>query len=94
MPLTPHLPDAGTLAKGGATAFAVFAFRFDGFADAIELSASNLPKGVTCPPQVIGAGQSRGTLVLVAGKDAAEWEGFVTIHATPVYSRTRRGRSR
>ncbi|MBN9121830.1 MAG: pre-peptidase C-terminal domain-containing protein [Planctomycetes bacterium] len=82
MPLTPHIPDGGTLAKGGAAAFAVFVFRFDGFSDAIELSADDLPKGVTCPKQVVGPGQTRGTLVLVADKDAEDWEGFVTIRAT------------
>jgi hypothetical protein len=54
----------------------------DGFTDAITLTANNLPEGVTCPPQVIGAGQTRGTLVLVAEKDASDWEGFVTITAT------------
>ncbi len=81
MPLTPHIPDAGTVAKGGAACFTVFVFRFDGFNDAIELSADNLPEGVTCPPQVIGAGQTRGALVLVADKDAADWQGFVTIRA-------------
>jgi hypothetical protein len=82
MPMVPHIPDAGTLPKGGAAVFAVFVFRFDGFNDAIELSATDLPKGVTCPKQVIGAGQTRGTLVLVAGKDAEEWEGFVKVRAT------------
>ncbi len=48
----------------------MFVFRFDGFNDAIELGASKLPKGVTCPPQVIGPGQTRGRFVLVADKDA------------------------
>jgi hypothetical protein len=81
MPFTPHIPDAGTLGKGGAAVFAVFVFRFDGFADAIELSAENLPKGVACPKQVIGPGQTRGNLVLTATADAAEWDGFVTITA-------------
>lgn len=79
MPMTPHIPDGGTLAKGGAAVFAVFVFRFDGFADAIELSADKLPPGVSCPPQTIGPGQTRGTLVLVCDKDAEDWEGFVTI---------------
>jgi hypothetical protein len=82
MPLSPHTPDAGTLMRGGATCFAVFAFRFDGFADAIELSAENLPKGVSCPKQVIGPGQTRGVLVLTCDKDAEETEGFVTIVAS------------
>jgi hypothetical protein len=81
MPFTPHIPDAGTLPKGGSVLFSVFVFRFDGFTDAIELSATDLPEGVTCPPQVIGPGQTRGTLVLVADKDIEDWEGFVTIHA-------------
>ena len=79
MPLTPHLPDAGSLAKGGGAVFAVFVFRFDGFDGPIELLADKLPKGVTCPKQVIGAGQTRGTLVLVADKDAPDWDGFVTV---------------
>lgn len=82
MPLSPHIPDAGTLAKGGAACFAVFVFRSDGFNDAIELSATDLPKGVTCPKQWISPGQTRGTLVLACDKDAPEWEGFVTITAT------------
>ncbi len=81
MPLTPHVPDAGTLTKGGAVVFTAFVFRFDGFADPIELVATNLPKGVNCPRQVIGTGQSRGTLVLTCDKDAADWEGFVRIEA-------------
>ena len=82
MPLSPHLPDAGTLARGGSTAFAVFVFRFDGFDGAIELSADKLPKGVTCPPQFVGPGQARGVFVLTCDKDAADWDGFVTITAT------------
>lgn len=81
MSMSTHIPDAGTLPKGGAVVFAVFVFRFDGFNDTIELSASSLPKGVTCPPQVIGPGQTRGTLVLVADAGAEDWDGFVKIEA-------------
>lgn len=80
MPLAPHLPDAGTLPKGGAVVYAIFVFRFDGFADAIELTADNLPEGVKCPPQMIGAGQTRGTLVLTAESDVDDWAGFVKIY--------------
>jgi hypothetical protein len=82
MPVTPHLTDAGTLPKNGAVLFTVFAFRFDGFNDAIALTAANLPQGVKCPPQVIGAGQTRGTLVLTADPDAKDWDGFVSIIGT------------
>ena len=82
MPMTPHILDAGTLAKSGAAVFAVYVFRFDGFNDAIDLSATNLPKGVKCPPQSIGAGQTRGVLVLTSDASAEDWEGFVKIEAT------------
>ena len=82
MPVTPHLPDAGTLSRGGALLYSVFVFRMDGFNDAIELSAADLPSGVTCPPQVIGAGQTRGTLVLLADKSAKDWEGFIKVRGT------------
>jgi hypothetical protein len=61
--------------------FTAFVFRFDGFSDPIELTATNLPKGVSCPRQVIGTGQSRGTLVLTCDADAADWDGFVRIEA-------------
>lgn len=79
MPITPHIPDAGSVAKGGAVLFAVFVFRLDGFSDAIALEAKNLPPGVTCPPQSIPAGQSRGTLVLLADTRAKDWDGFITV---------------
>ena len=79
MPATPHMPDAGTLARNSAVLFAVFVFRMDGFNDAITLTAEGLPPGVTCPPQVISAGQTRGTFVLTADKDAKDWDGFVVI---------------
>ncbi len=79
MPVTPHLTDAGTLARNGAVLFSVFVFRFDGFNDAITLRANNLPAGVVCPPQVIGVGQTRGALVLIADPQTKDWDGFVTI---------------
>lgn len=82
MPLTPHLPDATALAKGGAAMLAVFAFRTDGFDAPIRIEVGSLPPGVTCPPQVIGPGQTRGVLVLAADKDAADWEGFVRVTGT------------
>lgn len=82
MPLTPHLPDAGTVARGGAVLFSVFVFRLDGFNEPIALSAAKLPKGATCPPQSIAAGQTTGTLVILANKDAADWDGFITITGT------------
>jgi Bacterial pre-peptidase C-terminal domain len=82
MGTTPHLPEAGTVQRNGAVLFNVYAFRMDGFNDPIVLEAKNLPPGVKCPPQIIGTGQTRGTLVLTAEKDAKDWDGFVTISGT------------
>lgn len=79
MPITPHLPDATTLPKGGAAMLAVFVFRLDGFNDSITLTARGLPPGVTCLPQVIGPGQTRALLVLTADKDAEDWEGHIRV---------------
>lgn len=78
-----HFPDAGTLPKGGAVLFTVFVSRTDGYDGAISLQMSKLPRGVHCPSQVIGPGQTRGTLVLTADKDAADWAGFVEVEARP-----------
>ncbi len=80
--VTPHIPEAGTLPRNGAALFNVYVFRMDGFNEPITLEAKNLPPGVTCPPQVIGTGQTRGTLVLTADKDAKDWDGFSTITGT------------
>lgn len=82
MPVGTHFLDAGTIPKGGSALFNVYAWRFDGFDGPIALSAENLPKGVTCPPQVIGPNQTRGTLVLSASADSADWAGFVSIKGT------------
>ncbi len=82
MPLSTHLPDAGTLHRRGAALFAVFAFRFDGFNEEITLSATDLPDGVTCPPQVLSAGQTRGIFVLSASSGAKDWAGFVKVIGT------------
>ncbi len=57
--------------RGGATmAFEVIAVRRDGFNGDIELSMENLPAGVTATGLRIGAGQTRGTMVITAAQDA------------------------
>jgi hypothetical protein len=82
MPTGTHYQDAGTVPKSGSTVFNVYVWRFDGFDGPISLSATNLPKGLSCPAQVIGAGQARGSLVLSAAPDAADWAGFVSVLGT------------
>lgn len=77
-----HVPEAGTLPRNGSVLFNVYVFRLDGYSDSITLTAEGLPKGTTCPPQTIGAGQTRGTLVLSSSSEADDWAGFITIKGT------------
>ncbi len=79
MPLTPHLPEGVSVPRGGATQLTVYVGRFDGFDGPITLTAENLPPGVACPPQVVGPGLTKATLVLTAGPDAKDWAGFVMV---------------
>lgn len=68
----PATSGAVSLRKGGSYELAVYAYRRDGHADAIQLTAENLPAGITCRPSVIGPGQTTARLVLTAAIDAAE----------------------
>ncbi len=63
---------AVSLRKGGRYELAVYAYRRDGHTEAIQLTAENLPTGITCRPSVIGPGQTTAKLVLTASNDAAE----------------------
>ena len=67
----PVTSGAVSLRKGGSYELAVYAYRRDGHADAIQLNAENLPAGITCRPSVIGPGQTTAKLVLTAAIDAA-----------------------
>jgi hypothetical protein len=77
-------PDSGNLLQAGNEGFTVIAFREDGFNGDIALSVEGLPKGVTCVPQSIGAGQRAGALVFSAAADAAPWVGEVKVKGTAV----------
>ncbi len=77
-------PDSGNLLQGGNESFTVIAFRQDGFNGDVALSVEGLPKGVTCPPQWVGAGQRAGALVLTAAADAAPWAGEIKVKGTAV----------
>ncbi len=84
MPADHIRPDSGNLLQGGNESFTVIAFRQDGFNGDIALSVEGLPKGVTCSPQWLGAGQRSGVLVLSATADAAPWAGEIKIKGTAV----------
>lgn len=68
----PATSGAVSLRKGASYELAVYAYRRDGHADAIQVTAENLPAGITCRASVIGPGQTTAKLVLTAAIDAAE----------------------
>jgi hypothetical protein len=72
-------PGVLLLRKGGNVAINVLAFRRDGFAGDITLSAAGLPAGVTCPDVVIGGAQTSALLVLAAAESAAAWAGTIQV---------------
>jgi len=75
----PATSGAVSLRKGGNYELTVFAYRRDGHSEAIQLSAENLPAGISCRPSVIGAGQASAKLILTAAPDAAEQIAPITI---------------
>ena len=72
-------PRAAQLRAGGTLAVRVVAFRRDGFAGDIELSASGLPPGVSCVPTRILAGKNEGYLLLSAEEKPEPFVGEVRI---------------
>jgi hypothetical protein len=75
----PVTSGAVSLRKGGSYELAVYAYRRDGHSDAIQVTAENLPAGISCRPSVIGPGQTSAKLVLTAGDDAADQLTPITV---------------
>lgn len=82
MPPADNRPDSTVVPQGGHQYFTVFVWRQDGFNGDVKLTAEGLPKGVTCPPQIVGKGLRQGTLVVSAAADAPEWAGDFKIKGT------------
>jgi hypothetical protein len=82
MATSPRYPMAEMVQAGSAQAYTVLVWRQDGFEGPITLSMEGLPPGVQCPPQTIGAGQRQAGLVVVAGPEAKNWTGAVTVKGT------------
>jgi len=68
----PVTSGAVSLRKGSSYELVVYAYRHDGHAAAIQLTAEELPAGLTCRPTTIGPGQVSARLVVTAAADAAE----------------------
>jgi hypothetical protein len=82
VPAGRHAPEGVTIPAGGDWAFTVYAFREEGFADDIELTAEGLPPGVTCPAQIINGNVRYTTLVFRAARAAAPSLGEIRIKGT------------
>lgn len=65
-------PYPAALRKGENYSARVVAFRRDGFSGAIDVSAENLPQGVTCKGTSIGPGQNSANLIFSCAEDAPD----------------------
>lgn len=74
-------PGGTNLWRGGAVYLDAVIHQRDGFSDEITFAAEELPSGVHCIPTVIN-NNSRGTFVLWADDDAADFTGPIKIIAT------------
>jgi hypothetical protein len=84
MPADHTRPDGFTLPQSGHADLTVVPIREDGFTGDITLSMEGLPKGVSCVPQVVGAGQRAGALVVSAAADAPAWTGAIKVKGTAI----------
>ncbi|MFL5241476.1 MAG: PPC domain-containing protein [Gemmataceae bacterium] len=84
MPTNNHRPDGCTVLQGGNESYTVLAWRLDGFTGEINLNVEGLPKGVTCPPYVLGKNMRQTELVLSAAADAAVWAGPIKVTGTAI----------
>ncbi|HZT81179.1 MAG TPA: hypothetical protein VFA26_13185 [Gemmataceae bacterium] len=82
MPGDYHRPEACQLLQGGHQAMSVYVWRRDGFNGPVTLTIDGLPPGVTCPPQVLSAGQNAALLVVSAAPNAAVFTGEIKVKGT------------
>ncbi len=68
----PVTSGAVSLRKGSSYELNVYAYRRDGHSGAIQLSAEDLPAGITCRSTTIGPGQVSAKLVITAAADSVE----------------------
>lgn len=72
-------PSGITLRRGDNFPIYVMAFRRDGFAGPITISAEGLPPGVTCPDVTLGTTPSSGIMVFTSTEDAPVWAGTIKL---------------
>lgn len=65
------------LRKGDQFPLTVYAFRQDGYQGPIQVTATGLPSGVTCPPAVIGTNETMVQMVVTTSAEAQSgWHQF------------------
>ena len=74
-------PGGTTIRKGGATYLDVVVHNKEGFNGSVTITATGLPKGLHVAPTTIN-GDTRGTIVLWADKEASDWVGPIVMTAT------------
>lgn len=95
MPPADSRPDACCIRQGGQQFYNVFVWRRDGFTGEVALTVEGLPKGVSCPPQIVSTGIRQAGLVLNAAPDAPightdlKIKGTATINGKPVIREAR-----
>src|SRR5262249_14416824 len=68
-----------TLRQAATVCVEVLAFRLDGYAGPIDVSAEGLPEGVTCTGASIGPNQNATSLIFSSSEQAASWSGLIRI---------------
>src|SRR5207244_698059 len=75
-------PDGCCLHQGSSEAYAILAWRSEGYNGPITLAVEGLSTGVTCTSQIIGPGLRETALVLTAAANAPVWTGEIKIKGT------------
>lgn len=74
-------PFGSIIRRGGNASLRVSVIKRGGFDIPIEISANELPAGITAKSSLIAPGQTDTELILSAAEDAAEWTGTISIVA-------------
>jgi hypothetical protein len=82
MPYSRFFQSGSSAWRGGTQAYDVFIHRIDGYAGAVNITASGLPAGVSAKPLTIGPAARWGVFVLTISPDAAPYTGAISLKAT------------